>query len=546
MNGAELMLKCLNEENVQIIFGYPGAAIAPLYDAMGKQSDIRHILVRHEQNAGHAASGYARASGKPGVCCTTSGPGALNLLTALATAYMDSIPMVAITGQVPTDMLGRDVFQEADTTGACEPFTKYSYLVKNVNDIPRIVREAFYIASSGRPGPVLIDLPVDVQQALYIQPFEYPQSVDIPGYKPRTSGHPLQIKRAVEAISRAERPLICAGGGVVSAKARKELVAFAEKLDIPVVTTLMGVGMMPKGHRLCLGMMGSHGSEAANKAAAKTDLLILCGARVGDRTLARPGQIAVHARIVHIDVDPVEIGKNMPANIPIVGDVRLVLRELAASSEKAEHTEWVEKTQSWRQDSEISAPQSENGIEPNSFMRLLSSKISEKGKAIVAADVGQNQIWAANSLALSGGRFLTSGGMGTMGYSIPAAIGAKLAKPSRTVVAVCGDGSFQMMLPELATIAQNGISVKIVVMRNGCLGMIKEIQDKDYSARHFSINLDGLPDISALAAAYGIKSAKVSSNDEAEAAISAMISSRGAYILDCVVDSEARSVEGRV
>ena len=542
MNGAELLLECLCQENVQIIFGYPGAAIAPLYDAMGRNGSVRHILVRHEQNAGHAASGYARASGRPGVCCATSGPGALNLLTALATAYMDSIPLVAITGQVPTDMLGRDVFQEADTTGACEPFTKYSYLVKNVDDIPRVVREAFHIASTGRPGPVLIDLPIDVQKTEFTGEFIYPQSVDIPGYKPRTSGHPLQIERAVEAIAKAQRPVICAGGGVVSAKARKELIALAEKLDIPVVTTLMGVGIMPSGHRLSLGMLGSHGSQAANMATSQTDLLILCGARVGDRTLARPGQIGVHAGIIHIDIDPVEIGKNMAADIPIVGDARLILRDLANRSESMTHGEWTELARSWKENT-VRPEHTLSGVDPSAFMRRLSELVSRRGKMIITADVGQNQIWAANSLAFTGGRFLTSGGMGTMGYSIPAAVGAKLAKPSRQVIAVCGDGSFQMMLPELATVVQNGVSIKIVVMRNDCLGMIREIQDKDYGSRRFSIGLDGIPDIQTIAKAYGIKSGRIDSNENADEAIEKMLSSRKPYILECVVSGEAGSIE---
>ncbi len=540
-----MLLECLCAENVQIIFGYPGAAIAPLYDAMGKNSSVRHILVRQEQNAGHAASGYARASGKVGVCCATSGPGALNLLTALATAYMDSIPLVAITGQVPTDMLGRDVFQEADTTGACEPFTKYSYLVKNVDDIPRVVREAFHIASTGRPGPVLIDLPIDVQRELYVKPFDYPQTVDIPGYKPRTSGHTLQIDRAIEAIARAQRPVICAGGGTVSAKARKELIAFAEKLDIPVVTTLMGVGIMPSGHRLSLGMLGSHGSQVANRAAAEADLFILCGARVGDRTLARPGQISVHAGIIHIDIDPVEIGKNMTANIPIVGDARLILRELTNRSAEMTHDEWTASAREWKK-STVHAEYSDGGVNPFGFLQRMSEQVSRKGKMIITADVGQNQIWAANSLAFTGGRFLTSGGMGTMGYSIPAAVGAKLAKPTRQVIAVCGDGSFQMMLSELATIVQNGVAVKIVIMRNDCLGMIREIQDREYNSRRFSIDLCGLPDIQKIAEAYGIKSERIDSDSQADKAIERMLSSRKPYILECVVSKEAGSTEGAV
>ena len=542
MNGADIVMQCLKAEGVSCIFGYPGAAIAPFYDAMYRADTVRHVLVRHEQNAGHAASGYSRASGKVGVCCATSGPGAVNLLTALATAYMDSIPIVAITGQVPTDLLGRDVFQEADITGACEPFIKYSYLVKNVNDIPRIFKEAFYIAAAGRPGPVLIDLPIDIQLEEYKEEFEYPETVDIIGYKPRTQGHPKQIERAVREIEQARRPVICAGGGVVSARARKELLAFAEKLNIPIVSTLMGVGVVPSEHELYAGMLGSHGSQAAKLAESNADLLILCGARVGDRTLAEPGQTAARARIIHIDIDTVEIGKNMSVDIPIVGDVRLVLRELTAKSAKQERGEWIAQINDWKSRSvEPTTGVSRGAVDPCGVMRKLSEAVSGRGKAILVADVGQNQIWAARSFDFSGGRFLTSGGMGTMGYSIPAAMGAKLAKPSRQVIAVCGDGSFQMMLPELATLMQEGIVIKIVVMNNGCLGMVRELQDKRYEGRRYAVNIERTPDTVKLANAYGIEALRVESDDEVEPAIEKMLADRKPYVLECVIDIERNS-----
>ncbi len=547
MNGAKTCLECLIKEGVKYIFGYPGAAIAPFYDALRECSSVRHILVRNEQNAGHAASGYARASGRVGVCCTTSGPGALNLMPALATAYMDSIPLVAITGQVSTEYIGRDVFQEADITGACEPFTKYSYLVKKVSELPKIIKEAFYIASTGRPGPVLIDLPIDVQLAELSGKLCYPDSVDIIGYKPRTKGHPLQIDRAVEAIAQSKRPLICAGGGVVSAEARKELSTLSEKLSIPVVSTLMGVGILPSEDKLYLGMLGSHGKAAANRAVSGADLLILCGARVGDRSLAAPDQTAKHARIIHIDIDTVEIGKNMPADIPIVGDVRLVLKELAAKSAPLDHTEWIEQTEEWKaldQENRVIEPDGLY-VEPNAFMRTLSAVVNRTGKAVLVADVGQNQMWAANSFNFSGGRFLTSGGMGTMGYSVPAAMGAKLAKPSRWVIAVCGDGSFQMMLPELSTIAAENIPIKIIIMRNGVLGMVRELQDDSYDGRRFCVQLDGYPDVVELAHSYGIDAMRLSKNEDSERAIEWLLSEKKAAVLECVISPECDSRSGK-
>lgn len=540
MNGAQIALEALVREGVSVIFGYPGSAILPFYDAMSKRDDIRHILVRNEQNAGHAASGYARASGKAGVCCTTSGPGATNLLTALATAYMDSIPLVAITGQVPTDSLGHDAFQEADITGACESFTKYSYLCKDVSQLPRIIKEAFHIAQTGRPGPVLIDLPMDVQLA-QDEPV-FPQSIDITGYKPRIKGHPGQIKKAVGAIAEAERPIICAGGGVVSAQARKELVALAEKLSVPVVSTLMGVGIMPSDHPLHLGMLGTHGCAAANKAVSRADVIILCGARVGDRTIAGRRQINPDAKIIHIDIDPVEIGKNMGVHIPIVGDVRHILRDLCAEAEPCTRESWCSQISDWKQELVDNEKEYSDRVNPRLFLRLLSQKVGKSKKAIITADVGQNQIWAANSFNFEGGRFLTSGGMGTMGYSIPAAIGAKLAKPTREVIAVCGDGSFQMMLPELATIIQSGVVVKIIVMKNNRLGMIRELQDKQGHPTDCTV-LDSMPDITKIADAYGISSFKAENDSQSQEALCKMLKSRSPFIVICNVGSDENSLQ---
>ncbi len=537
ISGAEIMVKCLENEGVSVVFGYPGAAICPFYDELYKGSQITHILVRQEQNAGHAASGYARVSGKAGVCVATSGPGATNLITALATAYLDSIPMVAITGQVRSDLLGRDVFQEVDITGACEPFTKHSYLVKRTEDLPRIFKEAFHLASTGRPGPVLIDIPIDMQTN-EIPEFIYPQKAEIIGYKPRITGHPLQIRKAVELLASAKRPVICAGGGVVSSNARRELMQFTQKTSIPVVSTMMGIGIFPSRHPLYLGMLGSHGVRAANKAIHGADLLILCGARVGDRAMAAPGQITEKAKVIHIDIDPAEIGKNMKADIPIVGDIRSVLGSLTEKISYQAPQAWLDEVQSWKEN--ISCPPSVEGyVNPKRFILTLSEKLPEK--SVYVADVGQNQIWSANHFQVKEGRFLTSGGLGTMGYSVPAAIGAKLAKPQRQVVAVCGDGSFQMSFNELGTICQNRIDVKIVVMRNARLGMVRELQDNLYGGRHSATLLDGTPDFVALAGAYGIAAQEINDDSQIDGAIDAMLSHKGAYLLVCNVNPDMPS-----
>lgn len=538
ISGAEIIVKCLESEEVSLTFGYPGAAICPFYDKL-YHSAIRHILVREEQNAAHAASGYARSSGKPGVCIATSGPGATNLITGLATAYMDSIPLIAITGQVNSELLGRDVFQEADITGACEPFTKHSYLVKKTSDLPRVFKEAFHIASTGRPGPVLIDIPIDIQQN-EIEEFVYPQKADIIGYKPRTQGHALQIKKALEAIETARRPVICCGGGVVLAGARKEMVAFAQNSGIPVVATMMGIGVISMDSELYLGMIGSHGRSCANKTVHEADLLILCGARVGDRAVAAPEQIAEQAKIIHIDIDPAEIGKNMPVNIPIVGDIRLVLGELAQKVKPNNNSEWIEKVLSYKKTYLPRGEARTDFVEPRVFIRDLSKMMQEN--AILVADVGQNQIWASKNFNVKEGRFLTTGGLGTMGYSLPAAIGAKLAKPHRQVVAICGDGAFQMSMCELGTLCQYGIDIKLIIMQNNRLGMVKELQDNLYGGRHAATVLDGNPDFVKLAQAYGIQAAFASSNEEAKRLAGQMFATKEAFILVCRIDADTPSI----
>jgi len=531
ISGAEIMVKCLQEEGVQIVFGYPGAVICPFFDKL-YDTDIKAVLVRQEQNAAHAASGYARALSKVGVCVATSGPGALNLITGIATAYMDSIPMVAITGQVKSDQLGRDVFQEADITGACESFVKHSYLVKNAADLPRIFKEAFHIASTGRPGPVLIDVPVDVQTD-EVEEFVYPEKVHIIGYKPSVSGHPMQIKRALDILSHARKPVIVAGGGVLTSGAKLRFREFVKKTGIPVVSTMMGIGTMPSDDPLYVGMIGSHGRKAANKTIHDSDLIILCGARVGDRAVSAPDQLAEHTTVIHIDIDPAEIGKNMKTNIPIVGDMKNVLNQMLKAVDYQAPAEWLNEIEGWKTQFAMNYPKYDGFVEPKSFLESLSGMLRDK--AILIADVGQNQIWCANSYKMSDGRFFTSGGMGTMGYSVPAAVGAKFARPNRDVVAVCGDGSFQMMFNELATIVQNHLNVKIIVMRNTVLGMVHELQDIHYNSRYAVTELEDKPDFCKIAEAYGIETAVVSDNDEAQRCAKAMLKSDKPFLLICNV-----------
>ena len=537
ISGAEIMVRCLQEENVSVLFGYPGAVICPFFDHLYK-TDIKAVLVRQEQNAAHSASGYARAKSTVGVCVATSGPGALNMMTGIATAYMDSIPLVCITGQVRSDVLGRDVFQEADITGACESFVKHSYLVKNTADLPRVFKEAFHIASTGRPGPVLIDVPVDVQTA-EIEEFVYPERVNIIGYKPSVSGHPMQIKRAAEMIRSSKRPVICAGGGVLSSGAKPRFREFIEKTGIPVVSTMMGIGIMPSDDPQYVGMLGSHGRKAANVTVHNADLVILCGARVGDRAVASPDQVVEHANVIHIDIDPAEIGKNMKTSIPIVGDMKNVLPKLLAEVEYHTPQEWKEQVAQWKAEYEPKPQFFDGYVEPKTFIAALSGMV--RSKAIMCADVGQNQIWCANNCRLRDGRFFTSGGMGTMGYSVPAAVGAKLARPTRDVIAVCGDGSFQMSLNELATIATENLNVKIIVMRNTVLGMVHELQDVLYESRYAITELSTVPDFVMLAKSYGIDSAIASSNEEAERIAKDMLRSDKPFVLVCNVHPNTSS-----
>ena len=535
MTVARAMAECLKAEGVKHVFGYPGAAICPFYDEL-ISSGIEHILVRHEVNAGHAASGYARMTGKAGVCIATSGPGALNLITSIATAYMDSIPIVAITGQVNSDQIGRDVFQEADITGSAEPFVKHSYIVKDPAKICEIIKKAFYIAQTGRPGPVLIDVPADIQNMEC--EFSYPDRVEIRSYKPTTEGNKLQIKRVADAILKADRPLICAGGGVLSANAREELAALAHKCDIPVINTMMGISNMDMSDPLYFGMLGMHGVKAANYAAAHCDLLILLGARMGDRAVTALQKLE-NTSVIHIDIDPAEIGKNVEVHTPVVGDIKRILAQLTETAVSEKHTEWTNKLTEIK--NEVSEPPVAvpGTVCPKSFIKELNRHIDKN--AVIVADVGQNQIWTANNIYLTEGRFMTAGGMGTMGYSLPAAIGAKKAFPERQVVALCGDGSLQMQFMELATAVQHGINVKLIVFVNHFLGMVKELEDRVYG-REVAVDITGSPDFGKIAGAYGISAENITDISQAESAITNMLASDKPYLLQVFVDKEVKTI----
>lgn len=532
MNGADAMVKCLEEEGVKAVFGYPGVAICPFYNSI-LESDVRSILVRTEQNAAHAASGQARVTGEVGVCAVTSGPGATNLITGVATAFADSIPLVCITGQVNSSLLGSDVFQEADITGAVESFVKYSYLVKDVNEIPRVFKEAFHIANTGRKGPVLIDVPIDVQNA-QIRSFKYPEEVSMRTYKPTVKGNIVQIKKVVKELEKAKCPIICAGGGVLLSHAEEELRAFAEKHRIPVVSTMMGIGVMPTKHPLYFGMVGNNGKPYANRAMNESDLLIMVGARVADRAVSQPDLITQNKVLVHIDVDPAEIGKNAGPTIPLVGDAKCIFSDLTKQEFTCEHEEWIASLKLYRQTMEMCRKPNPAYVDPAEFIRMLSEKMQEDG--IYVADVGQNQIWSCGYHIVKKGKFLTSGGMGTMGYSIPAAMGAKLGAMDKQVIAVCGDGSFQMSMMEFATIRQHNIPVKVIVLKNNYLGMVREYQHYTYKDHYSVVDLSGSPDLSKLAQAYDMPFIRVENMEQAESAIERFLEKDETILMECLID----------
>ena len=518
MNGADAIVKCLELEGITEVFGYPGVAICPFYNSI-LDSDISTVLIRTEQNAAHAASGLARVTGKVGVCAVTSGPGATNLITGIATAFADSIPLVCITGQVNSELLGSDVFQEADITGAAESFVKYSYLIRDVNDIPRVFKEAFYVANTGRKGPVLIDIPIDVQNAV-INKFRYPEEVNMRTYKPTVKGHIVQIKKVMRELEKAKRPLIYAGGGVTLSGACEELRKFSEKFRIPVVSTMMGIGVMPTEHPMYFGMVGNNGKPYAN--------------RVADRSVNQPDLITHDKVLVHIDVDPAEIGKNAGPTIPLVGDARHIFEDFEKQEFECEHEEWLEALDGYRRNMKLVRRPNPEYVDPEELIREISYKMKPDG--VYVADVGQNQIWSCAFHVVREGRFLTSGGMGTMGYSIPAAMGAKLGDMSKQVIAVCGDGSFQMSMMELATIQQYHIPVKIVVFRNNYLGMVREYQHYSYKDSYSVVDISGVPHLDKLAQAYDIPYIRVARNEDIDGALDDFLKDDCSYLMECMID----------
>ena len=549
MIAADAIVKCLEAEGVEYVFGYPGVAICPFYDSI-LNTNIKTILVRQEQNAAHEASGYARISGKVGVAVVTSGPGATNLITGIATAFADSIPLVCITGQVDSNLMGSDVFQEVDVSGACESFVKFSYIVRKASDIPRIMKEAFHIASTGRKGPVLIDIPIDVQKA-EIRKFAYPESVSIRTYKPTVMGHAVQIKKVIKELQKAKRPIICVGGGVhLSSGAKEEVRRFVEEKDIPVVCTMMGLGVLPTNHFLFYGMVGNNGQAYGNRAMNDADMIIMVGARVADRSFSQPDLITENKVLVHIDVDPAEIGKNAGPTIPLVGDIKHVFEEFNKAQITADYSLWIDKLDGYKDDTQnasrrkrhmYSSTMTEEEINalmvnPEIFIKRLSRAMRDD--MVYVADVGQNQLWScANCVIKENGRFLTSGGMGTMGYSVPAALGAKLAAPERQVVAVCGDGGFQMTMMELATMKQYKVPVKIVVLRNNVLGLVRQYQHFTYQDRYSVIDLgDSIPDFKLLAEAYGIRYLQIAAVEDMDSGIEDFLSDDEATLLEVIID----------
>ncbi|HOB29456.1 MAG: biosynthetic-type acetolactate synthase large subunit [Dethiobacteria bacterium] len=531
-SGAQILIKCLEEEKVRAIFGYPGGAVLDIYDAL-YDSSLKHFLVRHEQGAAHAADGYARATGKPGVCLATSGPGATNLVTGLANAYMDSIPMVAFTGQVATHMIGRDSFQEADIYGITLPITKHNFLVKDVKELPRVVKESFHLATTGRPGPVLIDLPKDVCQEK--TDLKYPKVSQLRGYRPVLDGHPEKISEAAAAITGARRPVICAGGGAISSGSSEVLRQLAELCAIPVTTTLMGKGVFPENHPLSLGMLGMHGTKYANYAVNECDLLITIGARFSDRVTVRADAFAPKARIIHIDIDPAEIGKNVQVDIPIVGDVKRVLEQLCQVVQaRTETEEWSAKIREWKD--KYPLRYHHNGkIKPQFVIEQIYEVTG--GNAIIATEVGQNQMWAAQFYTFTKPRtFISSGGLGTMGFGLPAAIGAQIGRPGETVFNIAGDGSIQMNIQELATAADYKLPLKVAILNNNYLGMVRQWQDIFYNGRLAYSDISG-PDYVKLAEAYGAVGMQVTRPEDVRRALQkAMQVEDRPVLIDFLVD----------
>lgn len=542
LTGAQILLESLKKEDVDVLFGYPGGAVIDIYDELPRHPELKHVLVRHEQGAVHAADGYARASGKVGCCLVTSGPGATNTVTGIATAYCDSIPLVVFTGQVPTQLIGNDAFQEVDIVGITRPCTKHNFLVKDVRNLAKTIRQAFYLARSGRPGPVLVDLPKDIMQAR--TEFVWPEDIFMRSYNPTYKPNLNQLRRTAEELAKARKPIILAGGGVIMANASEVLCELAHELDIPVATTLMGLGAFPANGDLWLGMVGMHGTYAANMSINHADLLVCVGARFDDRVTGRLQDFASHARIVHIDIDPTSIRKNVEVDVPVVGDCRQALEgileicraKMADTDWSGMHADWLQTVHEWKANHPLAY--NKNGhIKPQQVIETMYS--ITKGDAIIATEVGQNQMWAAQFYTFTKPRtLLTSGGLGTMGYGFPAAIGAQFAFPDKLVINVAGDGSIQMNIQELATVVQNKIPVKVVILNNGHLGMVRQWQELFYNRNYSHTNMEAQPDFVKLAEAYGAEGYRISKPEELEDMLRKALTSPNPAFIDVMVERE--------
>ena len=531
--GAEILWECLVREGVEVVWGYPGGAALPLFDALAKYPQIHHVLVRHEQAAAHAADGYARATGRVGVCAATSGPGATNLVTGIATAMLDSVPLVAITAQVADSVIGTDAFQEINITGITLPITKHNYLVRRSEDLARTLREAFHLASTGRPGPVVVDVPKDILTGEC--EFHYPERVVRPGYRPVLRSAPYQVQRAAQTVREAQRPVVLAGHGIHVSRGWKELQVFAERIQAPVVSTLLGLSVLSADHPLALGMAGMHGVAWANLAVQNADLLIALGMRMDDRFTGSLSDFAPQAKLLHVDIDPAEIGKRVPACLPMVGDVRLVLEAITAALPALEHREWLAQVEAWRRRHPLEVP-AQGALPPQEVIRALHAATG--GQAVVVTDVGQHQMWVAQYYGFRRlNSFFTSGGLGTMGYSLPAALGVQVGHPGEPVWVVVGDGGFQMNLQELATVAQERLPIKVVIMDNGYLGMVRQWQELFHGARYIGTPISG-PDFVQLAGSYGIPARRVTASADLAAAFAAARETPGPFLLDCKVERD--------
>ena len=542
LTGAQILLESLKKEDVDVLFGYPGGAVIDIYDELPRHPELKHVLVRHEQGAVHAADGYARASGKVGCCLVTSGPGATNTVTGIATAYCDSIPLVVFTGQVPTQLIGNDAFQEVDIVGITRPCTKHNFLVKDVRNLAKTIRQAFYLARSGRPGPVLVDLPKDIMQAR--TEFVWPEDIFMRSYNPTYKPNLNQLRRTAEELAKARKPIILAGGGVIMANASEVLCELAHELDIPVATTLMGLGAFPANGDLWLGMVGMHGTYAANMSINHADLLVCVGARFDDRVTGRLQDFASHARIVHIDIDPTSIRKNVEVDVPVVGDCRQALEgileicraKMADTDWSGMHADWLQTVHEWKANHPLAYNKNVH-IKPQQVIETMYS--ITKGDAIIATEVGQNQMWAAQFYTFTKPRtLLTSGGLGTMGYGFPAAIGAQFAFPDKLVINVAGDGSIQMNIQELATVVQNKIPVKVVILNNGHLGMVRQWQELFYNRNYSHTNMEAQPDFVKLAEAYGAEGYRISKPEELEDVLRKALTSPNPAFIDVMVERE--------